>query len=133
MSKKSDYIKSNLDYLAARRAESDVEELPGGVLRRVIASGEGDRSPNVRSIVTVQYTGTLISGRTFDSSRRSSCAPAFRLGELIAGWQIALTRMHPGDRWEVIVPADKGYGPKSIPGIPGGSTLIFDIELLSIG
>lgn len=133
MAKKSAYIQENLDFLDTLRAEADIAELPGGVLRRVLATGGGDRSPNIRSIVTVHYTGTLINGRTFDSSRKMKCPPAFRLSDLIAGWQIALTKMHVGDRWQIFVPADKGYGPKSIPGIPGGSTLIFDIELLAIG
>ena len=59
-------------------------------------------------------------------------APAFRLSDLIEGWIVAMQAMHVGDRWEIYVPAELGYGKYSQPGIPGGSTLVFDIELLAI-
>ena len=57
-------------------------------------------------------------------------APAFRLRELIPGWIIAITKMHTGDKWEVYIPAEQGYGRFCQPGIPGGSTLVFEIELI---
>lgn len=80
-------------------------------------------------MVIAHYVGKTISGKTFDSSR-GGVAPAFRLRDLIPGWIIAIQQMHIGDRWEIYIPAEQGYGKRSIPGIPGGSTLIFDIELL---
>lgn len=58
--------------------------------------------------------------------------PVFRLNELIGGWIIALQQMCVGDKWEIYLPASMGYGKFSQPGIPGGSTLIFEIELLGI-
>ena len=82
-------------------------------------------------MVTAHYTGKTINGKTFDSSR-GDVAPAFRLRDLIPGWIIAMQKMHVGDRWEVYIPAEQGYGKRSVPGIPGGSTLIFDIELLGV-
>jgi FKBP-type peptidyl-prolyl cis-trans isomerase len=57
---------------------------------------------------------------------------AIRLSDLIEGWIIALQQMCVGDKWELYLPAEMGYGNQSIPGIPGGSTLIFEIELLGI-
>jgi len=48
------------------------------------------------------------------------------------GWIIAMQQMHIGDKWEIYIPAEMGYGKFSQPGIPGGSTLIFEIELLGI-
>ena len=51
---------------------------------------------------------------------------------LIEGWIIAMQQMHIGDKWELYIPAEMGYGKFSQPGIPGGSTLIFEIELLGI-
>lgn len=87
--------------------------------------------PNRNSVVTVHYTGKTINGKKFDSSL-GGVAPAFRLRDLIDGWIIALQHMHVGDKWEIYIPADKGYGKASQPGIPGGSTLIFEIELLGI-
>ena len=52
--------------------------------------------------------------------------------DLIEGWIIAIQQMHIGDKWELYIPAEMGYGKFSQPGIPGGSTLIFEIELLGI-
>ena len=89
------------------------------------------KQPNARSIITVHYTGYTIDGQCFDSSREG-VAPAFRLSELIEGWIIALQQMHEGERWELYLPAELAYGKYDQPGIPGGSTLIFDIELLSV-
>ncbi|WP_290143917.1 FKBP-type peptidyl-prolyl cis-trans isomerase, partial [Paramuribaculum intestinale] len=87
--------------------------------------------PGRGSVVTVHYVGKTINGRAFDSSRGAT-PPAFRLRELIPGWIIALQQMHVGDRWEVYIPASQAYGKSAQPGIPGGSTLIFDIELLAV-
>lgn len=101
-------------------------------LLQVIASGNKDgRKPSARSVVTAHYTGRTINGRTFDSSRGGSPLAA-RLSDLITGWSIAMQQMHVGDRWEVYIPAEMAYGKLSQPGIPGGSTLIFDMELLSV-
>ena len=84
-----------------------------------------------RSIVTAHYTGRTIDGKQFDSSRGG--APlAIRLCDLIEGWIIAMQQMCVGDKWEVYIPAEMGYGKFSQPGIPGGSTLVFEIELLGI-
>lgn len=94
-------------------------------------SGKGGSTPNRGSVVTVHYSGKTINGKTFDSTR-GGVAPAFRLRGLIAGWVIALQQMHVGDKWEVYIPAEKGYGKLNQPGIPGGSTLVFEIELLGI-
>lgn len=129
---KQEYIEKNRQWLKDKASEPGVQVLDKGVLYRVIKKGTSSRpSPGRGSIVTVQYTGRTINGKTFDSSR-SGVAPAFRLRGLIPGWVIALTKMHPGDRWEVFIPAEQGYGRFSQPGIPGGSTLVFDIELLSV-
>ena len=77
------------------------------------------------------YTGRTIDGKVFDSSLGG--APlAIRLSDLIEGWIIAMQEMKIGDKWEVYIPAELGYGKFSQPGIPGGSTLIFEIELLGI-
>ncbi|MDE6634782.1 MAG: FKBP-type peptidyl-prolyl cis-trans isomerase, partial [Bacteroidaceae bacterium] len=84
-----------------------------------------------RSIITAHYTGRTIDGKPFDSSRGG--APlACRLCDLIEGWIVSLQQMHIGDKWEIYIPAEMGYGRFSQPGIPGGSTLIFEIELLGI-
>lgn len=132
MSKKTDYRQRNADFLDDLRGQEGVGELPCGVLYRVVSSAGGDRHPNIRSVVTVHYTGTLINGRVFDDTRRTKTPAAFRLKDVITGWQIALTRMAVGDRWQIYIPSQAGYGERSVGAIPGNSTLVFDVELLGI-
>ena len=99
----------------------------------MLASGKPDAiKPGRNSVVVVHYTGWTINGKKFDSSRGGT-APAMRLRELIQGWIIALQQMKVGDKWEIYLPAEMGYGKFSQPGIPGGSTLIFEVELLGVG
>lgn len=129
---KQEYIDKNRQWLADKAEEPGVIALDKGVLYKVIKNGnKGGASPNRGSVVTAHYTGKTINGKTFDSSRRG-VAPAFRLRDLIPGWIIALQKMHVGDKWEIYIPAEQGYGKFNQPGIPGGSTLIFEIELLGI-
>ncbi|HAB41385.1 MAG TPA: peptidylprolyl isomerase [Porphyromonadaceae bacterium] len=130
---KQEYIEKNRRWLQEKATESGVRALDKGIYYKVIRSGApGGAQPGRSSVVTVHYTGRTINGKTFDSSR-GGVAPAFRLRELIAGWIIALQQMRVGDRWEIYIPAEQGYGRFSQPGIPGGSTLVFDIELLGVG
>ena len=117
---KQEYIDKNREWLRAKAAEDGVEPLDKGIYRKVLRSGKGPR-PSRSSVVTVHYTGRTINGRTFDSSR-GGVAPAFRLRE----------QMQVGDKWELYIPAEQAYGSRGVPGIPGGSTLIFEIELLGV-
>lgn len=128
---KQEYIDKNRQWLRDKAAEPGVRELDKGILYKVIKNGNPKNpSPNRNSVVTAHYVGKTINGKTFDSSCGGT-APAFRLRELIPGWIIALQQMHVGDRWELYIPAEQGYGRMNQPGIPGGSTLVFDIELLA--
>lgn len=129
---KREYADANRRWLEEKTAEEGVNALPGGIYYKVISQGNDDgKHPTRRSIVTAHYTGTTINGKKFDSSRGGTPL-AVRLCDLIDGWIIAMQQMCVGDRWEVYIPAEKGYGKFSQPGIPGGSTLIFDIELIAI-
>lgn len=129
---KGAYAQSNQAWLATKAQEEGVKALPKGIYYKVLAEGKQDgRHPSPRSIITAHYTGKTIDDKQFDSSRGG--APlAIRLCDLIDGWIIALQQMCVGDKWEVYIPAEMGYGRFSQPGIPGGSTLIFEIELLGI-
>lgn len=129
---KNTYIQENRDWLTEKSKEEGVITLTRGLCYKVLSEGNQEsKKPTKRSIVTVHYTGKTINGKKFDSSRGGT-APAFRLSDLIEGWIIALQEMHIGDKWELYIPAELGYGKFSQPGIPGGSTLIFEIELLGI-
>lgn len=129
---KKDYIKANKEWLEAKAAEEGVKALPKGIFYKEITKGDANgNKPNPRSIVTVHYTGWTINGKKFDSSR-AGVPVAFRLSDLIEGWIIAIQQMTVGAKWEIYLPAEVAYGKFSQPGIPGGSTLIFEIELFSI-
>ena len=131
MSRK-EYLQANRAWLAQKATEKDVLPLPKGIYYRILSSGSPDSpTPTPRSIVTAHYTGRTIDGKGFDSSV-GGVPPAFRLSDLIEGWTIALQQMRPGDKWELYLPAEVAYGKFAQPGIPAGSTLIFEIELVSI-
>ena len=129
---KREYIQANKDWLEAKSKEDGVKALPKGIHYKVLSEGnQSSATPTVRSIITAHYTGKTIDGKQFDSSR-GGVPLACRLCDLIEGWIIAMQQMHIGDKWEIYIPAEMGYGKFSQPGIPGGSTLIFEIELLGI-
>lgn len=129
---KKEYIQANQEWLAAKAQEEGVRALPKGIYYKVLSSGKADgKHPTPRSIITAHYTGWTIDGKEFDSSRGGTPI-AFRLSDLIEGWIIAMQQMCIGDKWEIYLPAEMRYGKFSQPGIPGDSTLIFEIELLGI-
>ncbi len=105
--------------------------LDGGVrFRRIAGDGTGP-APTVRDIVQVHYTGKLTNGEVFDSSEDGDPV-TFPLSRLIRAWQVAIPYMGVGDRIEIIVPADMGYGPRGAGPIPPAATLFFEIELIDI-
>ena len=117
---------------ALRDGEEELYEISQGVLVKILKQGDGDRSPRGGSVVTVNYKGSLINGKVFDSSYERGYPEAFRLNDLIVGWQIALTQMHVGDHWIVYIPYQLGYGTRDSGPIPAYSTLIFEMELVAI-
>lgn len=126
------YAEANRLWLEQKAQEPEVRALGKGVYYKVINEGApSSKHPASNSIVVAHYTGRTIDGKTFDSSVGG--APlAIRLRELIPGWIMALQQMRIGDKWEIYLSAEMGYGRFAQPGIPGGSTLIFEIELLQI-
>jgi len=117
-------------FLAANKSKPGVQTLENGLQYKVIAEGSGT-SPTATDVVEVNYRGTLIDGTEFDASRPGQ--PLVRpLNQLVRGWQEALTRMKPGAKWQLFVPADLAYGEfGSGPKIGPNATLLFDVELIS--
>ena len=133
MKKKDLYRQQNEQFLVDLRQQEGINELRAGVLYKVITSGDGSEKPSPRSIVTCHYKGSLINGKVFDNSFGRSCPEAFRVNELISGFQIALVNMTVGDHWIAYSPSEVGYGPRGAGSdIPGNSTLIFEIQLIAI-
>ncbi|CAK7027084.1 MAG: Outer membrane protein MIP [Parabacteroides sp.] len=132
MAKKEEYKEKNLQFIEEIALQEGVVKLPCGVLYKELLKGSGTVSPELSSVVSVHYRGTLINGREFDNSWKRGCPEAFRLNQVIEGWQQALRQMHVGDRWMIYIPYTLGYGGRSSGPIPGFSTLVFEVELLSI-
>lgn len=130
--RKEEYKEQNLLFLEEIALQEGVKKLAGGILYKVTEPGGGTVSPRLDNVVSVHYRGTLIDGREFDNSYERNCPEAFRLNQVIEGWQIALQQMHVGDKWVVYIPYTSGYGNRASGPIPAFSTLIFEVELLGI-
>ena len=104
-----------------------------GLQYRILNEGSGDENPKPESVVSVHYRGKLINGLEFDSSYQRNQPASFPVNGVIRGWTEALQLMTVGDKWELIIPPDLGYGKKGAGKIiPPDSTLIFEVELLEI-
>ncbi len=119
-------------FLAANKTKDGVVALPSGLQYKILKQGTGPK-PTAADSVVCNYKGTLLNGTEFDSSYKRGQPATFPVGGVIKGWTEALQLMPVGSKWELFVPADLAYGPRS----PGGdigpnSTLVFEVELLSI-
>ena len=104
-----------------------------GLQYRILNEGSGDNSPGPESVVSVHYRGKLTNGLEFDSSYKRNQPASFPVKGVIMGWTEALQLMKEGDKWELIIPPDLGYGSKGVGNmIPPDSTLIFEVELIEI-
>ena len=114
--------------------DPELKEVTPGVRYRDIKVGTGTPCPEGAD-VKIHYTGWLTDGTVFDSSRDKGGQPAaFSLNRLIKGWQEGIPGMKPGGIRKLVISSDNGYGAKgSPPKIPGGSTLIFEVELVEAG
>lgn len=120
-------------YLASNRQQPGVVQLPSGIQYRVLSKGDGDVSPTVTSLVTVNYRGMLIDGTEFDSTWAHGAPVSFTVDKVIRGWQDVIPRMHAGDRWKVVIPPQLAYGEAgALPRIGPNEALVFEIELLAI-
>jgi FKBP-type peptidyl-prolyl cis-trans isomerase FklB len=102
-----------------------------GLQYTIITPGKGTQ-PKPADEVTVQYRGTLLDGTEFDSSYKRGTPATFRADGVIKGWQEALALMQPGAKWKLFIPPALAYDLNSPPGIPAGSALIFEVELVSV-
>ena len=119
-------------FLADNKAKEGVVTLPSGLQYKIVKQGTGPK-PTATDTVVTNYRGTLIDGTEFDSSYKRGEPATFPVGQVIKGWTEALQLMPVGSKWELYVPADLAYGQRSPgPEIGPNSTLIFDVELLSI-
>jgi FKBP-type peptidyl-prolyl cis-trans isomerase FkpA len=119
-------------YLDKAAAEPGSTRTPSGLVYRELAAGTGP-SPKATDKVKVNYRGTLVNGTEFDSSYKRNAPAEFPLNGVIPCWTEGVQRMKVGGKARLVCPSEIAYGDGgSPPTIPGGATLIFEIELLGI-
>jgi FKBP-type peptidyl-prolyl cis-trans isomerase FklB len=119
-------------FLAANKDKEGVVALPSGLQYRILTEGTGPK-PTATDSVVCNYSGKLINGTEFDSSYKRGQPVTFPVTGVIKGWTEALQLMPVGSKWELFIPAELAYGePGRGPAIPPNSTLIFEVELVSI-
>lgn len=117
-------------FLAENKTKEGVVTTESGLQYKVITEGTG-KKPKATDIVQVHYTGKLIDGTVFDSSKGDKPVE-FPLNRVIPGWTEALQLMKEGAKWELYIPANLAYGPRGSGAIEPYSTLIFEVELLKV-
>ena len=119
-------------FLEENKNKEGVTELPEGIQYAVIKEGNG-KQPSVSNSVTAHYRGALLDGTEFDSSFKRNQPFTAPLKALIKGWQIAIPLMKEGSHWRLWIPSDLAYGDRGAGSdIPGGATLLFEVELLQV-
>ena len=125
----------NLDageaFLAENAEREGVETTESGLQYEVLEQGDGEK-PAATDTVQVHYTGELLSGEVFDSSRERGEPVTFALNQVIPGWTEGLQLMSEGARYKLYNPSDLAYGPGGNRAIGPNETLVFDVELLEI-
>lgn len=118
-------------FLTENAKKEGVKTLPSGLQYKVITEGTG-ASPKAGDTVTVHYRGTFVDGTEFDSSHKRGGPATFQVDGVIKGWTEALQMMKEGSKWELFVRPELAYGERGLGRIPPNSTLIFEVELISI-
>lgn len=119
-------------FLEENAKRPGVISLPDGLQYEIIAKGTGP-IPTPQDTVSANYVGSLIDGKEFDNSYKRGQPITLPVTGVIRGWTEALELMPVGSKWKLFIPSDLGYGDRGAGGtIPGGSALIFEIELLKI-
>jgi FKBP-type peptidyl-prolyl cis-trans isomerase len=127
------FVAKQDDYLSENKKKDGWKTTPSGLQYKVVTTGTGDK-PKASDTVVTNYRGSTIDGTEFDSSYKRNEPAEFPVNEVIPGWTEALQLMTVGSKWQLVIPSKLAYGETPPPqsGIRPGSTLVFDIELLSI-
>ena len=119
-------------YLENAAREKGAEKTASGLIYQQIKAGTGAQ-PKASDIVKVHYSGTLINGKEFDSSIKRGQPAEFPLGQVMPCWTEGVGKMKVGGKAKLVCPSDIGYGDQGRPPIiPGGATLVFEVELLDV-
>jgi len=120
-------------FLTTNASEQGVISTDSGLQYKIIEKGSGDKA-GIDSLVTVDYTGSLLDGTVFDSSSAREEPTTFKVSQVISGWQEALQLMPQGSRWKLFIPPDLAYGTRGAPqgGIGPNELLVFDVKLKTV-
>ncbi|MBP6575866.1 MAG: FKBP-type peptidyl-prolyl cis-trans isomerase [Chryseobacterium sp.] len=133
-SQSNDNKKKGLEFLAKNKSNPKVKTTASGLQYEVLQEGDGKTKPKASDVVQVKYTGKLLDGTVFDSTDKNGGAPMdINLGGVIKGWTEGIQLMSKGSKYRFYIPSDLAYGDQGAgAAIPGGSTIIFDVELVNI-
>ena len=125
-------IDAGIAFLAENKAKEGVVETESGLQYLQLQAGTGSDHPGAKTKVLAHYHGTLIDGTIFDSSVDRGQPLDFGLNQVIRGWTEGLQLMVVGEKMRLFIPSKLAYGNRPAGSIPGGSVLIFDVELIAI-
>ena len=119
-------------FLLQNEKKAGMTKTASGLQYEILAAGTGPK-PTANDTILVHYAGKLINGKEFDSSYKRGQPISIPVSGVIPGWTEAVQLMPTGSKWRLYIPSALGYGDNGAgPDIPGGSTLIFDVELMEI-
>jgi FKBP-type peptidyl-prolyl cis-trans isomerase FklB len=121
----------NMAFLEENKKKEGIKVLPSGLQYKVLTEGSG-KSPKATDTVTVNYVGTLINGIEFDNSYKRGQPATFQTNAVIPGWREALQLMKEGSKWQLFIPPALAYAERGMGPVPPSSTLIFEVELISV-
>jgi FKBP-type peptidyl-prolyl cis-trans isomerase FkpA len=124
-------VEKGKKFLEENKAKEGVTELESGLQYKVLAEGNGN-SPAPEDTIEVHYRGTLIDGTEFDSSYTRGETATLALNQFIPGWIEGVQKVSEGGKIELYIPAELAYGSQKMGVIEPGSTLIFEVELVSL-
>lgn len=124
--------KAGQEFLSANKTKEGVVTLPSGLQYKILTEGTGPK-PAATDSVVCNYRGTLLDGKEFDSSYKRGQPLTIQVNGVIRGWTEALQLMPVGSKWQLFIPSELAYGDRGAGADIGpGSTLVFEVELLSI-
>jgi FKBP-type peptidyl-prolyl cis-trans isomerase FklB len=118
-------------FLEENKKKEGIKVLSSGLQYKVLTEGSG-KTPKATDTVTVHYLGALINGTEFDNSYKRGQPLTFPINSVIPGWSEALQLMKEGSKWQIFIPPALAYGERGMGPVPPNSTLIYEVELLSV-
>lgn len=126
------HITEGQKFLAKNKLRPEVKTTASGLQYEVLIEGTGAKPSSVTDTATCHYKGAFVNGTVFESSYNTGQPIRLALNQVIPGWTEGLMLMSVGSKYKFYIPYNLAYGPADYQDIPGGSTLVFEIELLDL-